>query len=89
MISRKYWTDYSAIMQEVMDTYSVDTILLVSGLLMSDAVVQIIKELIKDAPEEQVFLGRLKAELPEEIVALEAEEAEEAALEAEETAEAE
>lgn len=89
MISRKYWTDYSAIMQEVMDAYSVDTILLVSDLLMSDAVVQIIKELIKDAPEEQVFLGRLKAELPEEIAALEAEEAEEAALEAEETAEAE
>ena len=87
MISRKYRTDdYN--WQEVMDIYSVDTVPLVSDLLMSDES-QIIKELIKDAPEEQVFLGRLKAELPEEIAAPEAEEAEEAALEAEETAEAE
>ena len=64
MIAKKYLRNYSEIILNSLDTYSIDTTLKVSDMLISDEVLLKIEEILKSNPTEQEFLKMLNKEFP-------------------------
>ena len=64
MIAKKYLRNYSEIILNSLDTYSFDTTLKVSDMLISDEVLLKIEEMFKSNPTEQEFLKMLDKEFP-------------------------